>query len=74
MTDSTTTRRPAEPDAGRRTPDARVQPRPGDPEITPELVRAHKLSDDEYALIVETIGREPTYWESSARFRAPSSA
>ena len=36
---------------------------PGDPPITPELVRSHKLSPDEHARIVERLGREPTYAE-----------
>jgi phosphoribosylformylglycinamidine synthase subunit PurL len=39
------------------------QPRPGDPQITPELVAEHKLSPDEYELIVQAIGREPTFTE-----------
>ncbi|CAN5852841.1 phosphoribosylformylglycinamidine synthase subunit PurL [soil metagenome] len=39
------------------------QPRAGDPVITPELVADHGLSEDEYALIVEAVGREPTYTE-----------
>jgi phosphoribosylformylglycinamidine synthase subunit PurL len=38
-------------------------PRPGDPAITPELVAEHGLSEDEYRLIVEAVGREPTYTE-----------
>ncbi len=37
--------------------------RPGDPEITPELVAEHKLSEDEYAQIREILGRTPTYTE-----------
>ena len=40
-----------------------VRPRPGDPEITPELVRQHGLSGDEYALILDILGRTPTYTE-----------
>ena len=40
-----------------------VRPRPGDPEITPELVRQHGLSGDEYALILDLLGRAPTYTE-----------
>jgi phosphoribosylformylglycinamidine synthase len=41
-----------------------VSPRlPSDPPITPELVRSHKLSSDEYARILERLGREPTYAE-----------
>jgi phosphoribosylformylglycinamidine synthase subunit PurL len=38
-------------------------PRAGDPAITPELVAEHKLSAEEYRLIVEAIGREPTFTE-----------
>ncbi len=38
-------------------------PRPGDPEVTPELVSEHGLSEYEYDLILEAIGREPTYTE-----------
>src|SRR5512142_969838 len=38
-------------------------PRPGDPAITPELVRQHGLSDDEYAQILDILGRTPTYTE-----------
>ncbi len=38
-------------------------PRPGDPPITPELVRDHGLSEEEYERIVQAIGREPTYTE-----------
>jgi phosphoribosylformylglycinamidine synthase subunit PurL len=38
-------------------------PRPGDPAITRELVAEHGLSEPEYELIVEAIGREPTYTE-----------
>jgi phosphoribosylformylglycinamidine synthase subunit PurL len=42
---------------------AAPRPRPGDPAITPDLVADHGLSESEYALIVEAIGREPTYTE-----------
>ncbi len=38
-------------------------PRPGDPEITPELVADHGISTSEYALILEALGRVPTYTE-----------
>ncbi len=38
-------------------------PRAGDPEVTPELVREHGLSEDEYARILEVLGRTPTYTE-----------
>jgi len=37
--------------------------RPGEPEITPELVADHGLSPDEYALILEVMGRTPTFTE-----------
>ncbi len=40
-----------------------VLPRPGDPEVTPELVDQHGLSEEEYASIVELLGRTPTYTE-----------
>ncbi|MFW6200989.1 MAG: phosphoribosylformylglycinamidine synthase subunit PurL, partial [Gemmatimonadota bacterium] len=42
---------------------AAPQRRPGDPPITRELVEEHGLSAEEYELIVESIGREPTYTE-----------
>ncbi len=38
-------------------------PFPGDPQITPELVRSHKLSEAEHATIVARLGRPPTYAE-----------
>jgi phosphoribosylformylglycinamidine synthase subunit PurL len=38
-------------------------PRPGDPAVTPELVASHGLSEDEYRMIVDAVGREPTYTE-----------
>jgi phosphoribosylformylglycinamidine synthase len=38
-------------------------PRAGDPEITPELVKDHGLSTDEYELILGYLGRVPTYTE-----------
>lgn len=31
--------------------------------ITPEVIKAHQLTDDEYRRIVEILGREPTYTE-----------
>ena len=34
-----------------------------EPEITPELIQAHGLSDDEYALILDIIGRQPSFTE-----------
>ena len=40
-----------------------VQSRPGDPAITPELVAEHKLSPEEYELILGILEREPTYTE-----------
>jgi phosphoribosylformylglycinamidine synthase subunit PurL len=40
-----------------------VQPRPGDPEITSELVAEHGLSPEEHELIRDILGREPTYTE-----------
>jgi phosphoribosylformylglycinamidine synthase len=33
------------------------------PEITPELVHSHGLTDEEYGRIVELLGREPNYTE-----------
>lgn len=39
------------------------RPRTGDPPITPALVAEHGLSEDEYGLILEVLGREPTYTE-----------
>ena len=39
------------------------KPRPGDPPITPELVAEHGLSPEEYARILQILGREPTYTE-----------
>src|SRR5262245_49966754 len=36
---------------------------PGDPPVALALARAHKLSEDEYASIVERLGRTPTYAE-----------
>ena len=40
-----------------------VEPRAGDPAITPELVADHGLSEYEYDLILGIMGREPTYTE-----------
>ena len=39
------------------------QSRAGDPAITPELVAEHKLSPEEYELILGILEREPTYTE-----------
>ncbi|HEY8468892.1 MAG TPA: phosphoribosylformylglycinamidine synthase subunit PurL [Longimicrobiales bacterium] len=38
-------------------------PRPGDPPITPALVEEHGLTPEEYARILQILGREPTYTE-----------
>jgi phosphoribosylformylglycinamidine synthase II len=38
-------------------------PFPGDPKITPELVRSHKLTPGEYARAEERLGRAPSYAE-----------
>jgi phosphoribosylformylglycinamidine synthase subunit PurL len=38
-------------------------PRPGDPEITPEVVEAHGLSPEEYERVVGVMGRTPTFTE-----------
>jgi phosphoribosylformylglycinamidine synthase subunit PurL len=43
--------------------DTAVAPRPGDPEITAELVADHGLSEDEYERIKTMMGRVPTYTE-----------
>ncbi len=40
-----------------------VDPRPGDPEITPELVDEHGLSPEEYERIERIMGRTPTFTE-----------
>ncbi|HKJ01253.1 MAG TPA: hypothetical protein VJ997_02325, partial [Longimicrobiales bacterium] len=40
-----------------------VDPRPGDPEITPELVAGHGLSEDEYQKVLKIMGRTPTFTE-----------
>jgi len=42
---------------------AGIRHRPGDPEITPELVADHGLSAEEYTRILEILGRTPTYTE-----------
>ena len=34
-----------------------------EPEITPDLVAQHGLSEDEYQRILTILGREPTYTE-----------
>ncbi|HEY0972400.1 MAG TPA: phosphoribosylformylglycinamidine synthase subunit PurL [Gemmatimonadales bacterium] len=40
-----------------------VLPRPGDPEITPELVAEHGLTPEEYELLVALLDRTPTFTE-----------
>lgn len=40
-----------------------VQPRPGDPPITPALVAEHGLTEDEYARLLRMLGRQPTFTE-----------
>lgn len=40
-----------------------VNPRPGDPEITPELVAEHGLTPYEYELLLNMLGRTPTFTE-----------
>lgn len=40
-----------------------VNPRPGDPEITPELVAEHGLTPYEYDLLLNMLGRTPTFTE-----------
>ena len=40
-----------------------VAPRPGDPEITPELVADHGLSVEEYERILDLMGRQLTFTE-----------
>jgi phosphoribosylformylglycinamidine synthase subunit PurL len=39
------------------------KPRPGDPEITPELVAEHGLSPEEYQGVLKILGRTPTFTE-----------
>jgi phosphoribosylformylglycinamidine synthase subunit PurL len=45
------------------TASAAPTPRPGDPRITPALVAEHGLSEEEYRLILEILGREPSFTE-----------
>lgn len=40
-----------------------VPPREGDPEITPEVVADHGLSEEEYERVCSVMGREPTFTE-----------
>ncbi len=43
--------------------DVHAAPRPGDPEITPEVVADHGLSPEEYERIQRIMGRDPTFTE-----------
>ena len=40
-----------------------VRPRPGDPEITPELVAEHGITPEEFDIVVRMLGRQPTLTE-----------
>ncbi|HEY4217661.1 MAG TPA: phosphoribosylformylglycinamidine synthase subunit PurL [Gemmatimonadaceae bacterium] len=40
-----------------------VEPRPGDPAITPALIAEHGLTTDEYEKLVDMLGRTPTFTE-----------
>ena len=40
-----------------------VQPRPGDPQITPALIAEHGLTQEEYDRLVAMLGRTPTFTE-----------
>lgn len=40
-----------------------VAPRPGDPAITPELVKEHGLTTEEYQRVRNMLGRDPTFTE-----------
>ena len=40
-----------------------ASPLTGEPQITPEIVREHNLTDQEYSRIVEMLGRTPTFTE-----------
>ncbi len=48
---------------------AKVEPRPGDPAITPALIAEHGLTPDEYRRLVDMLGREPTFTELGHRQR-----
>ncbi len=41
----------------------KVEPRPGDPVITPTLISEHGLTTEEYERLVAMLGREPTFTE-----------
>ncbi len=45
------------------TPDTVPQPRPEDSEITPEVVKDHGLSPEEYQMVLDYLGRTPTLTE-----------
>jgi phosphoribosylformylglycinamidine synthase II len=40
-----------------------ARPRPGDPPLSPELIRQHGLKPEEHARICAILGRDPTYVE-----------
>ncbi len=40
-----------------------VQPRPGDPEITPALIKEHGITPSEYEKVLAMLGRTPTFTE-----------
>ena len=42
---------------------SKVDPRPGDPEITPALVAEHGLTTEEYDRLIAMLGRTPTFTE-----------
>ena len=42
---------------------SQVMPRPGDPQITPELVAEHGLTGEEFERLVAMLGRTPTFTE-----------
>ncbi len=42
---------------------SQVLPRPGDPEITPALIKEHGITPSEYERVVEMLGRAPTFTE-----------
>ena len=41
----------------------RAESFPGDPPVTPELVRDHRLNQEEYGRIEQMLGRRPTFTE-----------
>jgi phosphoribosylformylglycinamidine synthase subunit PurL len=49
--------------AGGRKHDMTAQPRAGDPTITPALVAEHGLTEREYDLLLNMLGRAPTFTE-----------